>query len=583
MATAAKSLRVHSAALFAIVVFWHATIVFTVVDLCDAGGFLANQYKIVHFGKIEGDAGMTLFSNLAGGLWNAVYDSPSLLWSRCGGILINGASAVLSYLVVARFYPGRRSFQAVLGAALLIPVMARYDTLIHYLSVPVFLSLVILALQARVLRIGSGDASVPFLSGMVWVLMVLSRFPLVVLAGLPAALALWECGAWQPRLRRLLFWAGGAAVSAGAAWLIMRQAGVLEDYLSSVLPPANDLPFNHWAVSRPWNTLVQQGARVAKGSLFSAGAAVFLLAMARMRLRRNFTAVCLATLWSLCLVFVWSSGPANALLRFGEILYVVSVSGTLLIAWLERENPLLARTLFIAALLLAPLPLGSAVGLTSATYGLWFCLPALMAGTASLIEKRGSAAFPGLLPLVRGLVPSMVVVAVVVAVVPVAYSWSGDLRWPRQRGMGRGYAEPGLRGVFDNPRKAEQTDQALRFLRTQTTPGDVILCYNHLGMLYWLTRTRTLLPNPNLYHDYDIPLRGILEEALIERGSPRAIVLNLGYPPGSRSAKEVGVVRGLFVDEKRYSSCLKNDLFEILCASPREPSRDNLGGEGDHR
>ncbi|HXX81599.1 MAG TPA: hypothetical protein VEI46_08615 [Thermodesulfovibrionales bacterium] len=558
--------------LFVLVFAAHAPFIFLGVDICDTGAILMKETGLISEGRIRGATGMTVLSELAGGAWLELYGKPSLLWARLGGILIDSLSAVLAFSILQKYFPLRQTLLTVLISSLFILCFHRYDTLIHYYSFPAFISLIMLLSFDSGLNRDKNDVrtqSYNLSLGVLWVVIFLARFNFIVLGLLPfLVFFLWEN--WlvfrsRGKYHFVFTWYGGAALAMVVTYFVMMKAGVWEQYMASVMPTKHLDPFSHWTTGSLRITLMQQTVRFIKSTLILAIWTGVIIFSSRFISRISRPLRFLLVLGALVgLLFFRSKGPAHASLRFSELLFVAAVIGNVLLALKARaENPRLSRLLSLGAAVLLPLPLGSAVGLTGTTYGLWFAMPAILLGLQNLTSHKASFKFQGLSLLKPYVLPSLVVVSIIIYLMPREYYWNHKAFVPRQTILNAKFSSAGLEGIIDEPNKVKVIDETVQALNTVIKPEDVVLLYNHNALIAWLTRSRSLLDNPVLYHSFKVSIVPIVKKAMNDYGYPKAVVLNEEYEHDSHSFKEVAELKAYYTQEMHYQEILRNEAFSI--------------------
>ena len=161
--------------------------IFQGVDIKDNGMHVANQFFLSK-GYLSLPTPFAIFSDIIGGLWLHGISFYSLVWVRCGYLLLITLCSLLSYSVLSYYFPVKRVWIACVATAIFVPAT---NTLIsiNYDTFPAFLICLIIFLVHKALI--SRPLSFWFccytsLSGFAFGLLIFSRLPalLGVFAGI---------------------------------------------------------------------------------------------------------------------------------------------------------------------------------------------------------------------------------------------------------------------------------------------------------------------------------------------------------------------------------------------------------------
>ena len=165
---------------FYLLLFTHLGVEFT-----DTGFHIQCSYEIWNYHVCH--SFLCFLTYIAGGLWQAL--SPvgkSLQWLYIGGCVLWGFTGVFIFLTIRTVFnlSDRILAVCVIGAFLSIPFF-QFDLLIHYYNFPLLLSMVYCFVFVR-LVCGLGNKMIHAgLLGLLSVLMIASRFPLILFGGIP--------------------------------------------------------------------------------------------------------------------------------------------------------------------------------------------------------------------------------------------------------------------------------------------------------------------------------------------------------------------------------------------------------------
>ena len=549
------------------------------VDLCDIGNQLAKQQSLTVFHELRGSGGMTLLSDFIGGLWLKVFPAGGLLWMRTGGLVLTCGASLLAFLTLVRFFPWRSTFIVVLTTSSLLSVIAPYGAVVHYYTVPAFLLLLALWMLGCALDVGRGNnSSLRWWAGAGFCLglSIYARLPLMVV-GLFAG-GVWLVALWHERhLRARPSLVAGAAFGSGLGlvffltlaglWLVHLQ----RDFWYSLFftlgkSPGNDLQ------EYSFGTLAPKYAVRGIKALILAGSAWVCLAVGQHLFRtiRFWVFLSLCSVTALTLLLVASNGPDQAVMRFREILV-----GFILIqlVWLwvrcRRQRPEFVWLYCAACAASMAMAFGSTLGLQTATWGMWLALPAAILSAWVALPEHGS----GLLRPDPGALTALVIAGVAVCLtclfLPRRPVWAKELPAARPELLTQ-YQTAELRWTRGDAELVKAVDSAVNQVTSLVKPGEPCLFFNHIGILYWLTRTRCAFEAPVLYHTRDGVVQWQLQNMERNGRMPHVVVLAVRTPMSPAIKRDICILRQYFHDQHRYRLVAINDFFETYLNVPAD-------------
>ena len=148
-----------------------------------------------------------------------------------------------------------------------------------------------------------------------------------------------------------------------------------------------------------------------------------------------------------------------------------------------------------------------------------------------------------------------------------------SLRWK----MTQTIDHPLLRGVYTTPERAEVVRGLLSELEQRVQPGDILLTYESIPMLNFITQTKPYLYNPWPILYLPLEFTRNLEKARRERLLPIAVLAKVEMRSSSwpksgavNQAETAKITRSLlhtFLAENSYKKVWENETFEILVSS----------------
>jgi hypothetical protein len=244
---------------------------------------------------------------------------------------------------------------------------------------------------------------------------------------------------------------------------------------------------------------------------------------------------------------------------------------------LKRDKPLMLLCLLAGSVLLL-VPLGSGNGMYNALYGSWLALPLMFVLLVRLLDS-GFKHFKWKF-LSISLTPLPLMAMLIVSVI-LLFSM-GKFFYTQRDHPNRllmthnvvGY--PSLNGVYTTKARARVVEELLNELNKHVEIGDVLLTYNEIPMLHYLTKTRPWLENPWIMLASPEVIRNKLKQKIIQGEQLPVIVRAIGntsspyWPVNSKEfsknshENKIRLIFSHFERENSYRVIWSNDFFEIL-------------------
>lgn len=562
-------MRLNALAGFGVAAFVFAAVLpgmFFGLDLGDTGNQLARQQSLVVFGEIRGGQAATLLSDLVGGIWQEIGPSAgALLWMRLGGGLLCALSSAAAFFCLVRFFPVRDTAVAVGASGALLGLIAPYEILVHYYTVPAFLITIVLLLIVEMARRGSEGSPAVVLSVLCGALMgvaIIARLPLLVLLPVAGLAASCTFPVKPPSARKNIWSAtGGMLAGTGLALLVavcvLWSTGLLGAYFQNILFTFGSSPSNDLAEHNLLRFLPVYCVRGVKAMVIAAVTCVLIAVPSggRFRLSAGLRRASIVAVFLLILLCK-TDGPAQALMRFREVLLGLVVCVTV-IEWVRGERRSISFLLLAGGTVAGvAMAFGSALGLQSATYGLWIGLPAAMlVGTEHLEDVRTRRE----IRLAFGL--AAVAVSVFAGVIRQDKDWNHFGTKLTDWRSTEPASHPKLLGIRVEPERLRNIEAAACALGRASKRGDTTLCFNHVGLFYWLTDTRSYFESPVLYHSRPEVVPAQLARLLAAGRLPCAVLFGPGrYTEDIRDRK---VIESTLLDANGYVKACSAGLFDI--------------------
>ncbi len=468
------------------------------IDITDHGFVLTSQR-----GYFAGDpayrTSLTWLSRLIGGAWLALLGDPGLYGARLGYVLTIALTAAVAGAILSGRFGFRQTLLAV-GLAALVSIRFRYRT-IDYNCLPLLFLMAAggLSLAALPRHVGPRRQALYSLgAGVLYALAMLARFPLILALAVPWLLGLSRAWAdrarWKPALRASLLTMAGVflGVGLGLVWLAVNDR--LEGYPSVFFSRSGP------SSSHSTGTLLSVYLRdlrllLEHGLIFVCPLGLGALLLARRAPRSRwpvllFAAVALA-------VFAYAGHGLSFYVLFGSAvstlsgLLVLAAGLCFVVAGRGREAvpalPARDRELILLAMLVPPLTMaGSDNGFPLMQHALWLCVPVVLA----YLPRTVAALLPAGFVRVEALRPYLAVVAGGVACLCLAayvFSPYRDLADPTA--LTFAFDHPRLAGITTSETRRDALDELFVEVERRTQPGDRIITFNGLPLVYYVTRT----------------------------------------------------------------------------------------------
>lgn len=188
---------------------------------------------------------------------------------------------------------------------------------------------------------------------------------------------------------------------------------------------------------------------------------------------------------------------------FLSVACMISVEG--------RKNPDLAVLGFLSAMVLFLVPLGSNNGVTNAVFGLWLCVPisigwlnqssnSPLASTCLLHERICRLVCADQMKAANRAACNIAFFTFLLTGLLSAWTYT-YMDSPNRFKMIYQIDHPLLHKTYTSEKRAKVVNELLHALSNKIRPGDPVLVYNGISMVYYLTQSRPWLGS--LYPDYD--------------------------------------------------------------------------------
>lgn len=600
--------------------------------MTDEGFNLTNQWLIIN-GNEGYTYGMRWLSDLAGGIWLKIVGDLGLIGARLGWALTMGLTGLVSFLILKRYFHPLASLLAVLAVAL--ASMYHGTMTINYNNFP---ALLLIGATGLLLVSQERGASrhhqtwFAILGGCLLGVGVMARFPLVLSLFLP----------FVPPIARVLlarrmplkpYWTKALISIVSALFTILVCLGLLHltnylaEYLGalkSALTEPTDSAYNisyllHLYYETGKSAIIWGGKFVASGFVIALGiGAVFCLMQSlirkhfgRFQAKWHWIAAILFGFLFFGLVHYQAGGRYDYSLALPGICFVLAALQLLLGILNSRSFTtqqmsrfvLLTMGLSIALLKI----LGSANGIPSANGAIWLLFPTAFLLLPELIEVISSR-FPRIkagdkrIRKVSGkkarnktsnrvsaqkarifVIAAMFALAVVALSIRVENPYR-DLTNRFQ--LTTQLEHKRLRGIFTSSGRAESVNQLLDELDELVTPRDVMLAYNNIPMIHYVTQTVPALGHPWPTTMMTEELKAKLDH-LSSRGIPSVVVLSKTNTRnrtwGTREISRFGrsqmekIRIGVeWIKKHQYRAVWSNRDFAIYTLLPEASSRSGI-------
>lgn len=224
--------------LFFTIFIFNFILIFQGIDVTDYGFHLTNQVQISNGNFDNRFYTMYFFSDFVGGMWLKIIGTPSILWAKFGGVLLNSLNAIIIFHILSNYFDKKKVFYVVLVTTLFITMRNSY--LIHYFSFPAFMVNIELLIFNKVINTNENQTEFKlfnFLLGFVYIVIIMSRFPLILMGLLPLFLFLYYVFANKDSSKfkkSSIFISYGILFSMIIFILFYWKIGYLKTYLSNI-------------------------------------------------------------------------------------------------------------------------------------------------------------------------------------------------------------------------------------------------------------------------------------------------------------------------------------------------------------
>ena len=566
-----------------LILVWPILRIWQGIDFTDHGFGITNAVQF--FVEYQNTGFAIWLTNFIHGLWLIISPFPGLLGSRLGGVLVFWITALVSYKTLALLFPEKKLFVSIALFIAMVFINARSSISIHYNSLSILFCL--MGIYFFILALSRPKTGLfLFFSGIILGLSIHLRvsnivgicFYFLVLIGLVLEQK-------ELSLRLSLVWILGylAGVLSGFILLsFITDISFISQGFEEILGVATKEGGHHNAgslIRQYWNEFKQlprSGYKFSIAAFIVTFSTSFWLESKIKSRRYRWLLLIPLFLWTVFLFrFSYSNYINYCRLIYPLLFFLMLLSVCACLGTNFRNMFYVAVFWFPAFFIMA----GSGNGLGQARYGLTIFIPFILAqmdctdyswARIHLFKKQ---VFQKSLTLF--LLTSLLLSGVIISY-RFTYRESAkrlEMHYPVDHHL--------LRSVFTTKERAKNIQEVLDALSVYVQPGDYLLGYHTVSMLYYLTQTKPYLYNswPFLYEPDQ--LKEQLKKACKERKFlPVAVrskfsLQNFDWPEktwtnkSSQYKKNLVILDG-FLLENNYEKVWENQIFEIFLPATYE-------------
>jgi len=507
--------------------------IFQGVDIKDNGTHITNQY-ILSKGYLCFPTPFAIFSDIIGGLWLHGISLHSLIWVRCGYLLLVTLCSFLSYSVLSYYFPFKRVWIACIATAIFVPATNTLFS-INYDTFPAFLLCIIIFLVHKALI--SRPLSFWFccytsLSGFAFGILIFSRIPslLGVFAGI---LVVGYSIILKARPITILYtiftFILGMMVSAAISFIILDIYGFNNELL---------VFFNQYLNISVVNNAGAHGS-VSLMKMYFRDFTKFVLVIS----------VCFFTLIYFLSHLIYKIGKASTFSIFSGLLVCGIIFGyyhygnnAFLVHYVTRWavgfilciivadiymngrkwSGLVVLSIIIGFTTILP-ALGSNGGLGKSIHGMWISLPlALLLGweMQTRVKSKAIKQMSEFIPIVIGMVFVLGLVL--------------RLTWQYKEVDNRflqtvSFKFPSMKGIYSHASRTKALDEVLFEISKRTKPGSPVVIEPYAPLLYYLSGTVPAF-KASYIRTLSFEKRILRYKSTISSNRPDIVVLSLVNP-----------------------------------------------------
>ena len=556
------------------------------IDMTDTGWLLSNYQQFFNDPESTSYWFHIWIPRLLGGIWYISFKDAGVLGFKLAGVLIFWITAFFVYLLFKRYVQNRYLLPALVAGMVLH--FAGKITIIHYNN----LTTLFLAAGVWVLVKGieKGLKSWLFFAGVIFAVNVFVRVP-NLLGVLFSGVILYK--GWKERveckalLYQLLSFFSGFLLGIGVIILLIHGLGQWTLFYSSLteLFRGSNEDLSQYRFNQMEKKFLYDHGR----ALLSAGV-LYLLIYGVTRILQKIKRYSLSV-FSFVLVFFLAYFLNIFVFRNEMMVVVYPLVGIsyLTCLWVlslpeERKSPLKDIS-WAVILCLGILSVGSDTGMKVASYGLIFSFPLLFYVWMQLPDItlqfnfviNGNGIGKNMIPFPSAVRKQMFFYLLVAySAFSILFLWSDTYRdSPDRLRMNTKIQHPLAGGIYTTEERAKVLHEVLQELSTRIKPGDLLLTYENIPMIHFLTGTRPY--NYNSWSNLYLPLEyeKALKKAEAERKLLPIVVLGKSntrssfwpkspFAPGKENERRNRSILYDFLNRYRYVVVWENEAFIIL-------------------
>ncbi len=553
-------------------------------DVTDWGFHFTNQYQLLEYPLISIHINpIHILSDAAGGLWLHLLGTPSVFWGKLGGAALFSFCAFIVASILENYFPRREVFFCVLICSVFLT--AYVSQLISYFTFPALLILIFFWVFNKLMSVPGNSrdfAAYAFILGFLSILIVLSRFTLIVMVLLIPLIALyywWTERTFDGLARGVRYAAVGVVVSAGLVICILYHLDILKIYVDIIQQQLfhsavgkEAYASNHSMVTL-LRSYISEYIHALIGVLIFIGG-IFIIDRVKEKVNLHWITLALvvATLSGLIINLITPIRGVNFALSYGMTRVFIGIVILFILLFLyfhERSDKNLALLLIVSGTVMIVNPLGSNCGILKSVHAFWLALPLAML----CMYRLGRQTENKFVQTTSVLIPTILLLLLIIGI----FMQGGNVYRddPNRLNLTTPFQSPQLFGTHSTPERVRVSDELISIIERETEPGDYVLMVNHMPMFYYLTGTRPALGQPWLFLFSEESIMG-LEEERVRTGEiqPKLFIYSKintrdrYWPLGDTPLKEtdeakLDYLKGQYIDTYQYSYLWENDAFAV--------------------
>lgn len=406
--------------------------------------------------------------------------------------------------------------------------------IIEYFTFPAFLLNIELLIFNKILNANENQIKFKiysFLLGLIYIVIIMSRFPLILLGLLPLFVFLYNTFTNKDtsKFKKSFVYASyGVFISTIIFLLFYLDIGYLKTYISnisSIISAYAEGDPSNIDQSHTVNALLLTYIFDFKIIIIGTISIIFILYIvsivrSKIEAKFYFNVIFITTVLG---VWLFVSYKRSFSITFAYDLLIVTIGIIVLVSFIyinqdKGRNSKITFLILASGFIMLINPIGSNNGMLKSSYGMWLILPLSILVAYDVMNNTKNLRIKSILSLLDII---LIIILIISVFTQLTYTYRDD---KNKLNLNTEFKYKYLKNVYSTEDRVRVLDEVLFKIDNLTAKNDEVLMINSIPMLYYLTETKPALGNPWLEMERIEKIKTLNQKVISERRFPKLFV-----------------------------------------------------------